>query len=129
MSKAKTNNMIKRIVDAAMSHWSFVLIGLHLGMHVPAMTAGLKLKDKTKAALAIIFTCIGGIGLWLFLRNGMPNYLLFRVPFAFLDYEKAGWLVFLENLLMLSYWAFVGTLAALICRNAGRKVSSKIWRS
>ena len=104
-------------------------MGLHLGMHVPEMTAGLKLKDKTKTALAIIFTCIGSVGLWLFLRNGMPNYLLFRVPFAFLDYEKAGWLVFLENLLMLSFWTFIGTLAALICRNAGRKVSSKIWRS
>lgn len=129
MSKAKTNNMIKRIVDAAMSHWSFVLMGLHLGMHVPAVTASLKLKDKTKAALAIIFTCIGGIGLWLFLRNGMPNYLLFRVPFAFLDYEKAGLLVFLENLLMLFFWVFIGTLAALICRNAGGKVSSKIRRS
>jgi hypothetical protein len=56
----------------------------------------------------------------------MPNYLFFRVPFAFLDFEKAGWLVFLENLLMLSFWAFVGTLAALICRNAGTKVSRKL---
>ncbi len=118
-----------RRMHLSMSHWSFVLMGLHLGMHVPAMTAGLRLKDKTKAILACIFTCIGSIGLWMFLRNGMPNYLLFRVPFAFLDYEKAGWLVFLENLLMLFFWAFVGTLAALICRNAGGKVSSKIRRS
>jgi hypothetical protein len=51
----------------------------------------------------------------------MPDYLFFRVPFAFLDYEKAGWLVLLENLLMLSFWAFIGTQAALICRNAGMK--------
>jgi hypothetical protein len=42
--------------------------------------------------------------------------MCFRVPFAFLDYEKAGWLVLLENLLMLSFWAFIGTWAALICR-------------
>ena len=33
----------------------------------------------------------------------------------FLDYEKTGWLVFLENLLILSFWAFIGTQAALIC--------------
>lgn len=88
-------------------------------MHIPAMTAGLKLKDRTKVILSCIFTCIGGIGLWLFLRNGMPDYLFFRVPFAFLDYEKAGWLVFLENLLMLSFWTFIGTQAALICRWTG----------
>ena len=111
-----------RRMHLSMSHWAFVLMGLHLGMHIPAMTAGLKLTDRTKTILACIFTCIGGAGLWLFLRNDMPNYLFFRVPFAFLDYEKAGWLVLLENLLMLSFWAFIGTQTALICRNAAGKV-------
>lgn len=114
-----------RRIHLSMSHWAFVLMGLHLGMHIPAMTAGLKLKDRTKAILSCIFTCIGGIGLWLFLRNGMTNYLFFRVPFAFLDYEKAGWLVFLENLAMLTFWALIGTQAALICRNAAGKGEAK----
>ena len=106
-----------RRMHLSMSHWAFVLMGLHLGMHIPAMTAGLKLKDKTKAILACIFACIGGIGIWLFLRNGMQDYLFFRMPFAFLDYEKAGWLVLFENLLMLSFWGFIGTWIARICRN------------
>ena len=110
-----------RRMHLSMSHWAFVLMGLHLGMHIPAMTSGLKLKDKTKAVFACVFTFIGGSGLWLFLRNGMPNYLFFRVPFAFLDYEKAGWLVFIENLLMLSFWAFIGTQTALVCRNNAQK--------
>ncbi len=105
-----------RRTHLSMSHWSFVLMGLHLGMHIPMMTAGLKWKGRTKTILAGLFTCIGGIGLYLFLRNGMPDYLFFRVPFAFLDYEKAGWLVFLENLLMLSFWALIGNLAAIILR-------------
>ena len=61
------------------------------------------------------------VGLWLFLRSGIPDYMFFRVPFAFLDYDKAGWLVLLENLLMLCFWAFVGAQAALVCRNAARK--------
>lgn len=90
-----------RRMHLSMSHWAFVLMRLHLGMHIPWVAAGLKLKDRSKAVLACVFTCNGGIGLWLFLRNGTPNYLFFRVPFAFLDYEKAGWLVFLENVLML----------------------------
>ena len=114
-----------RRMHLSMSHWSFVLMGLHLGMHIPAMTAGLKLKDRTKNILSGIFACICGIGLWLFIRNGMPKYLFFRVPFAFLDYEKAGWLVFLENLVMLSFWAFIGTQTASICRNAGKKKESR----
>ncbi len=114
-----------RRMHLSMSHWAFVLMGLHLGMHIPAMTAGLKLKDRKKTILACIFICISGIGLWLFLRNSMPDYLFFRVPFAFLDYEKAGWLVFVENLLMLSFWAFIGTQTALVCRNAAGKAEAK----
>ena len=109
-----------RQMHLSMSHWAFVLMGLHLGLHIPAMAAGLKLRDKTKKVLIGVFACIGAIGLWLFLRSGIPNYLFFRVPFAFLDYEKAGWRVFLENLLMLSFFAMVGTLAAWGCRRAGK---------
>lgn len=115
-----------RRMHLSMSHWAFVLMGLHLGMHIPAITAALNLKDKTKAILACIFTYIGGIGLWLFLKNGMPNYLFFRVPFAFLDYEKAGWMVFLENLVMLIFWTFIGTQTAQICRNAAGKAAAKM---
>ncbi len=114
-----------RQMHLSLSHWAFVLMGLHLGMHIPAMAAGLKLNDKTKTLLVCAFACIGGIGLWLFLRSGIPNCLFFRVPFAFLDYDKAGGLVFLENLLMLSFWDLIGTQAALICRNAAAKAGAK----
>ena len=109
-----------RRMHLSMSHWAFVLMGLHLGVHVPMMTAGLKLRKRTKAVLTCLFTCIGGIGLYLFLRNGMPDYLFFRVPFAFLDYEKAGWLVFLENLVMLLAWACAGFWLSLPRSCAGR---------
>ena len=110
-----------RRMHLSISHWSFVLMGLHLGMHIPAMTAGLKLNERTKIILTCFFACTGGIGLWLFLQNGMPDYLFFRVPFAFLDYEKAEWLVLLENLLMLSFWVLMGALATRICGKTPRK--------
>ena len=126
-----------RRTHLSMSHWSFVLMGLHLGMHIPAMMSGMKRQgkaqgkeqgkeqgnnqDKTSFIPACFFTVLAGIGLWLFLRNGIPDYLFFRVPFAFLDYDKAGWLVLLENLVMLSFWAFMGTQTALILRNMAKK--------
>ena len=114
-----------RRMHLSMSHWAFVLMGFHLGMHIPAMAGGLKLKDNTKTVLACAFACIGGIGLWLFLRNGIQDYLFFRVPFAFLDYDKSGVLVFLENLLMLSFWAFAGARTALFCRYTVQKAEKK----
>ena len=113
--------MFARQTHLSMSHWSFVLMGLHLGLHVPAMTARMKLEDRKKKLISALFCCIAGIGLWLFLRNGMTDYLFFCVPFAFLDYEKAGALVLLENLVMLLFWAFTGTQCSLLCMRFGRK--------
>lgn len=114
-----------RQMHLSLSHWSYVLMGLHLGLHIPAMMTGLKLKEKVKVIWTALFICASSIGLWLFLRNGMIKYLFFRVPFAIQDYEKSGWLVLPENLLMLSFWVFVGMQAALICRNASGKTERK----
>ena len=115
---------LARKTHLAMSHWSFVLMGLHLGLHVPVMTAKMKLGDKSKTVISAVCCCIAGIGLYLFLRNGMADYMFFRAAFAFLDYEKAGALVFLENILMLMFWAFTGAQAAALCRKSVRKAEA-----
>ena len=114
-----------RRMHLSMSHWAFVLMGLHLGMHVPVMFARLHLTDKLKMVISVALCIVAGIGLFLFIRNGMPDYLFFRVPFAFLDYEKAGILVFLENILMLTFWAYIGTQIAVLCRNSQMKTEDK----
>lgn len=104
-----------RQMHLSMSHWAFVLMGLHLGMHIPAMTSGLK-NDNLKKILFCLFACAAGYGAFLFVRSGTPDYLFFRIVFAFLDYEKAAALVLLENLMMLLFCAFFGTLIAVLCR-------------
>ncbi len=114
-----------RRMHLSMSHWAFVLMGLHLGLHVPSMTAKCKMTGKIRTMISGAFCLIAGIGLFLFLKNGMSDYLFFRVPFAFLDYEKAGTLVILENILMLLFWAFAGTQGAALCRNLHRKDEDK----
>ena len=114
-----------RQMHLALSHWSFVLMGLHLGLHIPMITAGMRISKKAGTVLSCLFTGIAGYGLYLFLRNGMPDYMLFRVVFAFLDYEKAAGLVLLENILMLCFWAFIGMQAAHLCTPGSRK--EKPW--
>ena len=109
---------LARRIHLAMSHWSFVLMGLHVGMHVPVMAARMKLGSKARTAAAALFCCLAGVGLFLFLRSGWADYLFFRAAFALLDYGKAGALVLLENLLMLVFWAFIGAQAVLLCRKA-----------
>ena len=92
----------------AMSFWSFLLMGLHLGLHLPAMTAKVTPSRSAQALLTCVFTLLAGAGLGFFLFNGIPDYLFFRTPFAFLDYDKPAVFVFLENLAELFFFAFLG---------------------
>lgn len=108
----------------AMSHWSFVLMGLHLGLHFGIVTA--KLKNRTvKMILGIVMTGISVYGFYLFFKTDMLNYMLFRIPFAFLDYEKAWWLVILGNLAMLLAWVFAAYLLSLLFRSLTKKGKRK----
>lgn len=99
----------------ALSHWSFVLMGLHLGLHFGIVTS--KLKNKSlRITLGIVMTGIAVYGFYLFFKSDMLNYMLFKNPFAFLDYDKAWWLVLLENLAMLLARAFAAYLLSLFLR-------------
>ena len=108
----------------AVPFWSFILMGFHLGLHIPAMTAGIKLNGRIKTAVAAVIAVIAGVGFWLFVKNGIPDYVFFRTPFAFLDYEKEAALVFLENLAILTAFAFLGAETASLIKAAHGKGES-----
>ena len=72
------------------------------------MTGKIRPNRVWKAVLTALFTILAGIGFWLFLRNGIPEYLFFQTHFAVLDYDKAGILVFLENLAVGFFFTFLG---------------------
>ena len=104
----------------ALSHWSFVLMGLHLGLHLGIIVS--RLKNKTvRIVLGIVMTGISVYGFSLFFSSDILKYMLFKNPFAFLDYTKAWWLVLLENLAMLLAWAFAAYLLSLILRKITRR--------
>ena len=98
-----------RRIHLSISYWSFLLMGLHLGFHLPAMTAKMNLSKTTGTVLNCLFVVVAGLGLGCFLRNGISDYLFFKTPFAFFDYDKSGLMVFLENLAELLCFAFIGT--------------------
>jgi hypothetical protein len=108
----------------ALSHWSFVLMGLHLGLHLGIIVS--RLKNKTvRIVLGIVMTGISVYGFSLFFSSDILKYMLFKNPFAFLDYTKAWWLVLLENLAMLLAWAFAAYLLSLGLKRLSRKKRNK----
>ena len=82
-------------------------MGLHLGLHIPAMLHGVKNSNVRRIGFGTSILAAGA-GLWLFLKNSYPDYLFYRVPFAFIDYDKAVPLVLLEALLIAFFWVFIG---------------------
>ena len=108
----------------ALSHWSFVLMGLHLGLHFGIITSKLK-KGAVRLALGAVMSVISVYGFYLFFKSDMLNYMLFKNPFAFLDYTKAWWLVILENLAMLPAWGYAAYLLSLFLRCVTKKDKRK----
>lgn len=108
----------------ALSHWSFVLMGLHLGLHFGIITSKLK-KGAVRLALGVVMSVISVYGFYLFFKSDMLNYMLFKNPFAFLDYTKAWWLVILENLAMLLAWGYAAYLLSLFLRCVTKKDKRK----
>ena len=104
----------------ALSHWSFVLMGLHLGLHFGIITS--KLKNRTvKIVAGAVMGGVSVYGFYLFFKSDILKYTLFQNPFAFLDYSKAWWPVLLENLSMLLAWAFAAYLLSLGLKKLMRK--------
>jgi len=117
-----------RRLHLTLSHWCFVLMGLHLGIHIPAILNGVKSSNVRRIGFGFSIL-VAGVGLWLFLKNSYPDYLFYRVPFAFMDYDKAVPLVLLEALLIAFFWVFIGAqLPKLLNRRAdtNRKLISLI---
>lgn len=115
-----------RRIHLAMSHWSFILMGLHLGLHMAAMLREVKSRKIRWAVFALSIPAAGA-GLYFFLRNSFPDYLSFGRHFAFVDYEKAIPLVLLETLLIVFFFVFVGMqLQKLLMHRKEGKVFSAL---
>ncbi len=115
-----------RVLHLALSHWSFVLMGLHLGLHMAGMLRGIKSPAVRRAGL-ILSVPAAGAGLYFFLQNSFPDYLSFGRHFAFVDYEKAVPLVLLEAVLIVFFFIFAGMqLQKLLMRRKERKAFSAL---
>ena len=100
------------------SYWSFVLMGLHAGLHW-AMMAG-RIKAKWPGVMGVM---LSGYGLYRFIEAKIIDYLVLETQFAFIDYDLPALPVLINNTAMLSFFVLLGYEANKIA--AG--ISSKRW--
>lgn len=110
-----------RTMHLALSYWSFILMGLHIGLHAGAVLKSHVHEDRTERIITYASMIPAAAGIWLFIRNGIPGYILFREHFAFFDYGKSVLLVFAENVLMLFSFIYMGMLLAMIMKRISER--------
>ena len=98
-----------RVIHMSFAYWGFILLSVHIGLHTSAIMGRLKTTisvNAYKVSRAII-VAVSAYGMFAFIRQGIADYLLFKVQFAFID-ESASKLLF-----MLDYFATMVLVASL----------------
>ena len=106
-----------RLLHLACGYWSFLLMGLHLGLHW-SIFLGLGRKLR-RGQLLPAWGCwslrilAGAAAMWgaiCLVQQNIVGYLFLRTEFVFFDYEKPPLLALGELATMLALWMLVGYL-------------------
>ena len=100
---------LARRLHLACSYWGFVLMSMHLGMHLRQVINMFKkymhLKNNIlKLVMIIISLC----GIYCFIQKNMISYMFLVNEFVFFNFEKNILIVLLEYLFMMGLWINIG---------------------
>ena len=99
------------------SHWYFVFISLHIGLHVGVIFNRLKIAQLIEGSrgsasvswkvvatrIVVAFVCVYGI--YAFVERGLWKYLTLQQPFFFMDMERGYILFFVDYISMVALFA------------------------
>ena len=92
------------------SHWYYVFMSLHIGLHVSliANRLGLAGAFKSKAALVatrVVAALVAGYGIYAFAIRGLWKYMFLQQPFFFFDTERGYALFFADYIAIVVLFA------------------------
>ena len=112
-----------RLLHMAASHWGFILMALHLGLHwgtfLGIAKKALKRKQSSrvcKVLLPILSAGIAIYGLTAFIRRDLLTYMLVRTQFVFLDFGESIPLFYLYYLAMMGTFIFLAYYISKLLR-------------
>lgn len=121
-----------RLLHLACGYWSFLLMGLHLGLHWSIflglgrkLRRGQPLSAPGRWGLRILAGAAAIWGAICFVQQDIADYLFLRAEFAFFDYEKSPLLALGELSAMLALWTLVGHLLQRLAVRYGKSSHRK----
>ena len=99
-----------RISHLLFSHWYFMFMSLHIGLHASMITKRLGIKFSLLARIIIALICAYGI--FAFISRGIWKYLILQQKFFFFDLEKGYFLFFIDYISIMVLFATLTSLLA-----------------
>ncbi|MGP1530494.1 MAG: DUF4405 domain-containing protein [Treponema sp.] len=123
-----------RITHLLGSHWYFLFMSLHIGLHAEMITRRITAKYKRAAvgqhearmqsrlktiALYVLLACVCAYGLYAFISRGLWRYLMLQQPFFFLDMEKGYTVFFTDYIAIIVLFAAAAHYGAKLLQGKG----------
>lgn len=105
------------------THWMFVLISFHLGMHVKVIKNYIENSSKRKfgsvfkKAIVIFIIMIDIYGLKIFIDTQLWQYMFYQSQFIFYDFNRLAFNVYLDYGSMMILFSTIGYWISKILKN------------
>ena len=96
-----------RTLHLVSTAWAFVLMSLHLGLHLTSLTNKLKKNKKLLRAGQILAVLLAAYGVYVFIDRAFYEELFYLTEFKFFDTDKSAVLYFFETVAMSFPFAFI----------------------
>ena len=117
-----------RLLHMAASHWGFILMVLHLGLHwnriLGMMGKASRLQKPSRWRKNLRFVLGAGIavyGITVFIRRDFLTYMFLQTQFVFLDFSEPVFLFYLDYLAMMGSFIFLSHFLSLALRKRTEK--------
>lgn len=105
----KSGLMTARMLHLSFSYWTFVFMGIHLGLHWNMITGRIKTEYKALIWLLRIAAIVAALyGAYLFGSSDIYTYMFMKTHFAMLDYSKPAIIILFDNLMMMAAFVYIG---------------------
>ena len=101
-----------RDIHLVLGYWSYVLMSLHLGLHmdtvIRTITKGKEQKPVIQWIGRILVLLISAYGIYAFINRGLPGYMFLKTMFAFFDFGEPVIFFIADYLAVMVLFAAVG---------------------
>lgn len=107
-----------RTIHMLLAYWGYVLMCIHAGTHLAALSAKLgKQKKSIRIAVCSVLCGISVYGCYSFVKRGFPGYMSGTTMFAFFDFSEPVIFFVLDYLAVMILFMMIGYLVIRMLSN------------